>query len=659
MILARGAATDYVIRVGAGEGVIVRHAAQELADYLGQITGATFPIDDSDAPLGDPSLIVGQDNDFAVDLCPELADQAFSDDGFVLCAAGEHLVVSGDHQRGTLYAVYWLLDRELGVRWWGPDHTFVPSNPDLVLTPSEVETVQEPRFAYREIFSGDSEAPEYRQHNLLNGRSHHRMNLPVPPEVDTWSAEFEGGHHSFHTVVPDAAYHAGGQLAAMHDQTRAIAASVFTSRLTNDPDRLDRYNNLSQMDRGWSPDPASRAFADAHGGALSAPVIDMVTDVAARTRATHPQARFGTLAYQWSFEPPQGLTVPEHVQVVVAPIHADFAKSRTGAGNAEIAADITDWNTIAPNLVVWDYLTNFGAYIQPHPIFDGLFETIQGLAGQSHVRGYFGQDSYSTVGVPFAELRAWVSARLLWNPDQDYQALVDEFVNGYYRAAAPQISQYLTSLRDSVTATGSRLVGVQIPVTADYLTFDTMRQADDLFVAAEAAVAGDAAALRHVQTARIGVDYVILLRRAEYAAEAAGRGIVWDPDTAARLTRFQNYIAQTGMTRHGEGVGTLDELYAAMQVERTSPVPPPDFVADLPDNQWRDFSDLMLSRFGATIAADAKASDGAAVRLRGDTNVWGIQLRDLALLPDDGSRWKLYPVVRIDPGDGARPPTAP
>ena len=49
-----------------------------------------------------------------------------------------------------------------------------------------------------------------------------------------------------------------------------------------------------------------------------------------------------------------------------------------------------------------------------------------------------------------AELRAWVLAQLLWNPQPDDRALIKEFLRGYYGANAGDIiERYLESMNDA------------------------------------------------------------------------------------------------------------------------------------------------------------------------------------------------------------------
>ena len=60
----------------------------------------------------------------------------------------------------------------------------------------------------------------------------------------------------------------------------------------------------------------------------------------------------------------------------------------------------------------------------------------------------FEEGGYYTRVAAFSEVRAWVLARLLWNPELDGDALVREFVSGYYEDAAPYVQKYIERLHD-------------------------------------------------------------------------------------------------------------------------------------------------------------------------------------------------------------------
>jgi hypothetical protein len=87
-----------------------------------------------------------------------------------------------------------------------------------------------------------------------------------------------------------------------------------------------------------------------------------------------------------------------------------------------------------------------------------------------------------------------------------------------------------------------------------------------------------------------------------------------------------------------------------LAVER-HPAAPPAMVAALPQQDWRDYQDLSFNRYDAArIVPDDAASDGAAIRMNGNSSVWAMQFK-LDKLPTTG-RWDLYAAVRVDAAAG-------
>jgi hypothetical protein len=106
-------------------------------------------------------------------------------------------------------------------------------------------------------------------------------------------------------------------------------------------------------------------------------------------------------------------------------------------------SNLKGWSKICQRLYVWDYVTDFGNYVLPHPNWFVLGPNVR-LFRDYGVKGVFEEGAYGGPGEEMAELRAWVLAQLLWNPQQDDRALIKEFLHGYYGAkAGDYIERYL------------------------------------------------------------------------------------------------------------------------------------------------------------------------------------------------------------------------
>ena len=118
-------------------------ACAELTSYLHQLTGATFAVAGEGAATG-PALYLG-DTAFARQHGVDVA--ALGTEESVLKTVDGNLIVAGGRPRGTLYAVYELLEKYGGVRWYTPAVQVVPPCPTLTLP--ALDRRWKPYFEYR------------------------------------------------------------------------------------------------------------------------------------------------------------------------------------------------------------------------------------------------------------------------------------------------------------------------------------------------------------------------------------------------------------------------------------------------------------------------------------------------------------------------------
>lgn len=645
------------VHVGADESLMVLQAAADLQAYAMRVAGGPRPgWLSSDATVAtEPLVIVGRRNAPAQ---AKLTDADFAnlgDDGFLIRSLGPHIVIAGRTDRGTMYGVNWFLDRRLGIKWLSPDVTVVPQSETVTLPPQELREV--PRFAFREVLSVEGEDKAWRQRNLMNGESHGPSFIASPPAIDSWDRSWasQGTMANFYELLPPKTYqaqhpgwYAGGQLAMMNPEMRAEMARIVIERLRALPDYRKIWFSIHDMDWGWDMDAASRAFAAQHGGHPSAPRLDMMIDIASQVRAALPDARLAFNAYHWSFTPPEGMTVPDHILVYPMTIHVNYAQALNEPVNAKLGEDIAGWNRIAKHVLVWDHITNFAGFLQPTPNLLPIGRSLQWLATLDKVQGYMGEGSFNTRGAEFAALRAWMISRLLWDPQQDEKALIEEFCNAYYGPAAGQILEYIRFYHDKIANSGDVLAE---KTTVDMAMFDAefVRYADGLFDAAEQAAAGTPY-LKRVRAARMPVDYVILLRRAEYARLKDEIGFDAQATAASRRQRLEETITAEGVKQYMQTRGTnIAQLKSLLDIER-KPATPPELATAGTD--WHDIQDISFLRFAgdkSAVVTDSRASDGAAAVLDRSSTGWILQMK-FDKLPKQGNWW-LYAAVRAEGGD--------
>jgi hypothetical protein len=137
--------------------------------------------------------------------------------------------------------------------------------------------------------------------------------------------------------------------------------------------------------------------------------------------------------------------------------HAVPYQSSTDADAVTYRRRLKQWLAISPNVRVWDYATDYTHLMCPFPNFQVLQKNLQFYA-KLGIKDIFMQGNISEGG-EFPELRAWLLARLLWNPNIDYDNAMDYFLNHYYGNAGPAIKQY-------IDLTTSALLKSNIPLKA-------------------------------------------------------------------------------------------------------------------------------------------------------------------------------------------------
>jgi hypothetical protein len=539
-----------------------RYAAEELQRYLERITGVKPSIVDDSCPVGTHEILLG-DNQHLRKLGLKLELDKLGPEGFALHTVKNKLLIAGGRPRGTLYGVYTLLEEKLGVRWFTPEVEVVPRTNSVAL--AALDEIRVPALEYREVFWTEMmRDADFAARHRLNGE-HYGLK------------EKHGGRavvyfpfvHSLDSLIPRELYSEHPEYFPLINGKRVDG---YVQRCLSNPEVLKlgivkvrqwihdhpeaTIISVSQNDTGkWCQCPDCKAFDDEQGSP-AASLIRFVNAIAENIERDYPSIRIDTLAYQYTRKPPRTLRPRHNVIIRLCSIECCFAHplaSCVSAENRSFRDDILAWQPVAPKLYIWDYTPNFGHYQQPFPNFDALQPNVQFFA-QHGVSGLFEQGNYSSGGNgELGPLRAYILAKLLWNPQTDVVRHTTEFLNAYYGNAAPQIREYL-ELLESQVRNGKNHAHIFDSSKAAYLNDDFLNAASRIFQQAEQNAESETVRFR-LQVAQLPVSYVQL---------ATGR--VDASRRAALFTRFLEIARKAGISNISEGQ-SLDSWAAKMTAQ--------------------------------------------------------------------------------------------
>lgn len=332
-------------------------------------------------------------------------------------------------------------------------------------------------------------------------------------------------------------------------------------------------------------------------------------------------------SYQWS-RPAPSITKPNpNVIIRLCDIECNFAAPLTDPSNAPFQKDMNAWAAISNRTYIWcvpdnarasvvarvvtatghsstvylplsrNYVTAFDAYIQPFPNWYVLGPNIQYFAAHG-VRGIFEEGSYGTSGGettrkcrlrPFpASIRAssmthsctasgdmdalkdYVMGRMLWNVTLNPDDLIEEFLSGYFGAAAPFIRVYMDTMHGAIADT-SYYMHEGVPTDAPFLTPMAVITSAQAFQDALKVVTG--VKKSRVDIAKISIYYTTLLRWDEMQEFAKNESIPWPLEETKQaawqeFTRMWNIIG-IGSTREGSCNFTCfkDQVFPSAQID--------------------------------------------------------------------------------------------
>lgn len=543
--------SDYKIFVSNLATVPEKSAAIELQKYVQEITGCKLEITNKQE-TDDAKLVFVGFKEAPERLLEKLDTAAFGNEEFIIRSDGKNLLIAGGNSRGTVYGVSAYLTDYLACRWYTREVIKIPKQTTIKLP--EIEDRQKPGLEYREPYYHEAYNTEWALHNKTNSRA-------IPDSLGGAYITYPFVH-TFELLVPPAKYFAthpeyfseiGGQRKAIRSQlcltnkdvVKIATATVF-EWIKNNPKA--NVFSVDQNDFGGNCECVHCKKLDDAEGSPSGSLINFVNQIADTVGKVYPEIKLQTLAYSYTEVPPKTIRPADNVTIRLC--HYDYCSAHPLGqcdNHKPYIERLEQWKKIAKRITIWDYYTQFASYLMPFPNFETMKNDVKFYADHG-VIGLFAQGN----NVPndghgeFTELRAWVFAQLMWNPEKDGQALVDEFVTNVYGDAAGYVSQYISLLHEQVKPKSAYFSIWTNPEDTNYLNLKTIQKADSLFALAKNVAKKDTALFKRVERAYLPVIFTKL-----YFKSIGGTAYVGN-NLDAIVQDYKRIIAENGIATMAE-----------------------------------------------------------------------------------------------------------
>lgn len=337
------------------------------------------------------------------------------------------------------------------------------------------------------------------------------------------------------------------------------------------------------------------------------------------------RTRLGFLAYGAANSWP-----PDGVELTLHPILMPYVtQSMADCWDASYKAGLTElynhWAGWATHFGIYEYLYGYG-FIIPRLYLHDLSEGLS-LLDQLDCDGFYAE-AYPNWGLSGPQL--WVLEKLLWNPDQNVDDLIDEWCAGLFGSAGPAMRAYFDRLEQAWTEQtpgnsvrgGYRLWGVEYKnqQLTEIFSPAVCDAAWNLLLAAEQQTV-DATALSRIRYFKQTFALTRYFSRRNSAANTAN---ALKFSVAANLATAVNAYA---VWKSAGDFDTLTDDLAQYTTQQNSPAAPPFYeqASPVPGGDWKASLKRWDSEFNIMMELGAAVVD-LAVQQLGGQNITRVSL---------------------------------
>jgi hypothetical protein len=528
-----------------------KNAAQQLQFHLSKISKALKVVNEEDYS-GENGIYLGN-TDFAK--FAGIETSLLGEDGYLFERLDNNLVIAGGKVNGLLNGVYSLLEYFGFRKFSADDPLLLPDAKSISLPKDELKV---PLIKYRTTNYFDTRDTDYKSWHKLSstdswGMFVHTFELLITPE------KYGKTHPEYFSLI-DGERNPVTQLCLSNEELFQTLVIELRKRIEKNPGA--KYWSVSQNDNDkYCQCGRCTALNKKYGNLPSGSMVWFVNKVARE----FPNKIISTLAYWYTRAAPSNIIAEPNVNIMLCNIESTREKPVFETDPA-FTRDLQDWGKLSQDILIWDYNIQFANPLSPFPNLHTIGPNIKFYI-QNNVRALFMQATGNKA--EFGHLRAYLITKLMWNPNADSNAIIDDFLKGYYGKAAIFVKQYIERMRLSLLNDNFRLniFGDPRDAVTNYLAPERMNEYNQLFDNAEKAVLGEEGKYNRVREARLPLLIAEIQIAGQipigqdgsfYAVDSEGK-VIPKPAMKDKVEDFVKRAKKAGMLRVGERAITIDD----------------------------------------------------------------------------------------------------
>ena len=405
------------------------------------------------------------------------------DDGFYIAFENKNIYIFGNTELACVYGVYEFLERYMGIRFLNVDFDYIPQTENIVILEEDVKCV--PVFPERSFYSLACFYPDYSEfvHKLRFTGDLFHYNERYG-STKRWFSEIPNSPHNALSYVPKEKY--GNTHPEFYCKVSAYEDLCYTNGITDDgefdysmdesvakaiADSLEGYIKNAKTEKYFmfgKPDDKdaachcercekNRAKYGGESGLIIVLLNAVIKEVERRLETQNIQSDFQIVTFAYlstekppvdeNFKPVSPKVIPcKRLHIRYAPIDADYTFSLDDKRqNESVSKHIKGWMSLTHNIMIWDYMSNFGEYCwymyNLHYFKDNLR-----LYADNKFSYVFNQGSYNVRREWQVEMKSYIASKLYWNLDLSVEDLRTEYVSLYYGPASKTVFEFLKQM---------------------------------------------------------------------------------------------------------------------------------------------------------------------------------------------------------------------